>query len=97
MPQRYRLALRKSAARDLAAIYEFGYRQWGEERADLYYDMLLKHFDQLCGNPYLYPSADHIRPGYRRSLCGVHSIFYRVSETAVEVMAIIGRQEFRET
>jgi toxin ParE1/3/4 len=41
----------------------------------------------------LYPAADEIREGYRRSVCGVDTIYYRVVDDAVEIMAIIGRQD----
>lgn len=94
MPQNYRLKISASADRDLTAIYEYGFTQWGEERADAYYDALTHHLHQLCDNPLLYAAVDDIRPGYRRSVSGVHSVYYRVTIDAVEVMAIIGRQEF---
>ncbi len=94
MPRAYTLKISASADRDLATLYEFGFAQWGEERADLYYDALIDHFRKLCANPFLYPTVDDIRPGYRRSLCGVHSVNYKVTDTAVEVMAVIGRQNF---
>jgi toxin ParE1/3/4 len=45
----------------------------------------------------LYPSVDSIRPGYRRSVCGVDNIFYRLSEDeTVEIIAILGRQVYPE-
>jgi toxin ParE1/3/4 len=94
MPRTYKLKLSEVADRDLSALYEYGFVQWGEERADLYYDALTDHFRQLCDNPFLYAAADEIRPGYRRSICGVHSIYYRVADDTVEVMAVIGRQDF---
>lgn len=31
-------------------IYEYGFKQWGEERADTYYDALIDHLHQLCDN-----------------------------------------------
>jgi len=94
MPRTYELKISAAADRDLATLYEYGFVHWGEDRADLYYDALIDHFQRLCDNPFLYPAADDIRPGYRRSICGVHSIYYRVTDTAVEVMAVIGRQDF---
>ncbi|POF31675.1 type II toxin-antitoxin system RelE/ParE family toxin [Roseibium marinum] len=94
MPPKYKLKTSLSAERDLATIYEYGFVQWGEERADLYYDALIDHLQQLRDTPFLYAAVDDIRPGYRRSNCGVHSIYFKVTDTAVEVMAVIGRQEF---
>ena len=94
MPQSYRLKVSASADSDLNAIYEYGFIQWGEERADSYYNDLIMHFEQICENPFLYAAVDHIRPGYRRSICGVHSVYYRVTNDSVEIMALIGQQNF---
>lgn len=88
----YKLKISASADHDLDAIYEYGFKHWGEEQADIYYDGLINHFDQLCENPFIYATVDDIRAGYRRSICGVHSVYYRVTQDEVEVMAIIGRQ-----
>ncbi len=41
----------------------------------------------------LYPAVDHIRVGYRRSVCGAHSIYYRIEGEGVEIIRIIGRQD----
>ena len=95
MPDHYALRLSTMAEADLEEIYEHGFTRWGESQADSYYDGLLAHFDLLCSNPYLFIAVDEIRPGYRRSVCGVHAIYYRVAEHAIEVMAIVGRQDAR--
>jgi len=34
-----------------------------------------------------------IRPGYRRSLCGKDSVFYRIDGSTIEIMAILGKQD----
>lgn len=94
MPDRYKLRLSAEADRDLDQIYEYGFRQWGEVQADNYFDELGAHLNQLTENPYLYAAVDDIRPGYRRSVCGSHSVYYRVTGEWVEIMAIIGRQDF---
>jgi toxin ParE1/3/4 len=93
MTQNYKLKISNVADGDLDAIYEYGFRQWGETQADRYYDDLLSHFEDLLKNPFLYASVDDIRPGYRRSLCGAHSIYYRITGEFVEIMAVIGRQD----
>lgn len=85
----YKLVLTSEAESDLEAIYRDGYQKWGEAQADQYYDAILDHFNILCENPYLFRAVDEIRVGYRRSICGKHSIFYRVSEDAVEIMGLV--------
>ena len=86
--------LTEDAKYDLKRIYRYGVKEFGEAQADLYYDMLFRHFEKIADNPYLYQTVDHIRKGYRRSVCGVDSIFYRVIDDTVEIISILGRQDF---
>jgi toxin ParE1/3/4 len=90
----YRLT--PSAKADLCRIYNRGLQQWGETRADAYYNDFFDRFEQLVQQPYLYQAVDDIREGYRRSVCGVDSIYYRVDGDTVEIMAIIGQQDLGE-
>jgi toxin ParE1/3/4 len=85
--------LTEDAKDDLRRIYRYGVREFGEVRADLYYDALFKRFEEIAENPHLYQAVDYIRKGYRRSVCGVDSIFYRVIDDVVEITAILGRQD----
>jgi toxin ParE1/3/4 len=43
-----------------------------------------------------YQAVDEIRKGYRRSVCGVDSIYYRIKGDDVEIMAIIGQQDIEK-
>lgn len=88
------LKLSAVAKNDLREIYRYGFLTWGERQADEYRDALLAHFETLCENPFLFQAVDEIREGYRRSVCKSHSIYYLVSESEVEVMAVIKHQEF---
>lgn len=85
----YRLVLTVEADQDLDALYNDGYQAWGESQADKYYDAILVHFDVLCDNPYLFRAVDEIREGYRRSVCGKHSIFYRIVDDTIEIMGLV--------
>ena len=86
----YRLT--QAAKEDLRQIYFYRFETWGEAAADQYYNHFFDRFEQIAAQPYLYPSADFIRQGYRRSVCGVHSIYYRIENDTVEIMAILGSQ-----
>jgi len=44
----------------------------------------------------LYPTVDDIREGYRRSVCGTDSIYYRIEVQTIEIMAVIGQQDVDE-
>ena len=74
-------------------IYRHGVREYGNALADQYYNALFDRFEELAEQPYLYQAVDEIREGYRRSVCGVDSIYYRVEGDTVEIMAILGQQD----
>ncbi len=84
--------LRDEAEADLIRIHQWGVRHHGEEQADRYFAVFFDHFEQLAEQPLLYPVSD-IREGYRRSVCGKDSVFYRIDGETVEIMAVIGQQD----
>lgn len=90
MPSRYRLS--RAADTDLERLYDWGIDQFGLNAADEYYDALLTRFDEIAKSPLLWQSVDHIRAGYRRSVCGVHSIYYKIDGDEVIVIRILGRE-----
>ena len=88
--------LSEEAKADLIRIHQRGVREYGQTQADKYYAAFFDRFEQLARQPYLYQAVDDIREGYRRSVCGVDSIYYRVDDETVEIMAIIGQQDLDE-
>ena len=86
----YRLS--EEAKFDLINIHHFGTYKFGESQADKYYHTFFEQFKVICENPYLFPLVDYIRKGYRRCVCGVDNIYFRIEDNTVEIMAIIGRQ-----
>ena len=88
----YRLS--EDAEVDIRRLYRYGIETFGLTQADLYFDGLFERFGQIAERPHLYPSVEHIRPGYRRSVFGVHSIYYRVGpDGRVDIMRILGRED----
>jgi toxin ParE1/3/4 len=86
----YRLT--PDAEEDLWRIYHWGFCKYGEAQADEYYSAFFDRFERLAEQPLLYPPIEDIREGYRRSVCGVDTIYYRVVGDDVEIMNILGRQ-----
>lgn len=86
----YRLS--NGAKEDLIRIHQFGVSQFGMAQADNYFNAFFDQFEIIAKRPFAFESVDYIRAGYRRCVCGVDSIYYRISENTVEVMAIVGRQ-----
>ena len=84
-----------AAAADMRRIWDYGFEHWGTTKADRYHSALLERFEQIAEQPLLYPLVDHMREGYRRSVCGRDSIYYRIIGEEVEIMAVIGRQNVK--
>jgi len=85
--------LNEEAKMDLAQIYWRGRQEYTEAQADGYYEAFFERFEELAEMPYKYQAVDHVREGYRRSVCGVDSIYYRLNGDVVEIMRILGRQD----
>lgn len=88
---KYRLS--NEAKKDLIRIHHYGIEKFGETQADKYFDSFFEHFDIIAQRPFSFESIDYIKTGYRRCVFGSDSIFYRINNGIVEIMAIIGRQD----
>ena len=85
--------LSNAVKEDLIRIHNYGAERFGLAQADKYFDTFFDYFEIIAKNPFSFEAVDYIRSGYRRCVCGVDSIFYRVQDDLVEIMAIIGRQD----
>ena len=88
----YRLS--NEVKEDLIRIHRYGIEKFGVTQADKYFDSFFENFDIIAQRPFSFESVDHIKTGYRRCVCGSDSIFYRLNNGVVEIMAIVGRQDF---
>ncbi len=89
----YRLS--NEAREDLIRIHHYGVERFGMAQADNYFDSFFKYFDIIAQQPFSFESVDYIKKGYRRCACGSDSIYYRVNDDIVEIMAIVGRQDLK--
>ena len=90
---KYRIS--NAAKEDLIKIHQYGVNQFGVKQADKYFNSFFKYFDIIAQRPLSFEAVEFIRPGYRRCVCGSDSIYFRVSDGVVEIMTIIGRQDFK--
>lgn len=90
----YRLT--NEAKNDLIRIHQYGVQKFGMIQADKYFNSFFEYFDIIAENPFSFESVDHIKKGYRRCVCGVDSIYSRLNNDTVEIIAIIGRQDLNE-
>jgi toxin ParE1/3/4 len=88
---KYRLS--NEAKEDLIRIHHYGIAKFGETQADKYFDAFFEYFEIIARQPFSFESVDYIKTGYRRCVCGSDSIFYRLNNGVVEIMAIVGRQD----
>jgi len=87
----YRLS--NEAKNDLIRIHQFGVKKFGLTQADKYFDAFFEYFEIIAERPYSFESVDYLKIGYRRCVCGVDSIFFKVNGDIVEIMAIVGGQD----
>ncbi|MCT4589327.1 MAG: type II toxin-antitoxin system RelE/ParE family toxin [Carboxylicivirga sp.] len=85
--------LSNSAKQDLIRIHHFGVEKFGEAQADKYFKTFFAYFEIIAERPYTFESVDYIKSGYRRCVCGSDSIYYRINNETVEIMAIVGMQD----
>lgn len=85
--------LSNQAKEDLIRIHHYGVLNFGEAQADIYFDNFFNFFDIIAQRPLSFEAVDFLKPGYRRCVCGVDSIFYKINGTSVEIMTILGRQD----
>ncbi len=87
-----RFRISPSAKVDLERIWFYGLEQRVEKAADEYHGAFFQHFEELAVQPLLYPESN-VRQGYRRSVCGKDSVFYRLDNETVEIMAVLGKED----
>lgn len=92
MPK-YRIS--KNARADLIRIHQYGVLRFGMAQTDQYFETFFDHFDIIASQPYAFEAVDGIRKGYRRCAYGSDSIYYRINEGVVEIMANVGRQDLK--
>lgn len=91
---RYKITI--EAKEDLIRIYHYGLQRFGEKQADKYYESFFKYFEMIAERPYSFESVNSIKTGYRRCVCGSDSIFFKINEDTVDIMAIIGKQDLEK-
>jgi toxin ParE1/3/4 len=90
----YNYFLTREAKEDLWRIYEFGVRVFGEQQADKYLLMLHECFEKILSNPFMFPVVINHNGVERYCVCGVDTIYYNIKSNEIEIITIIGRQDF---
>lgn len=90
----FKYKLNIQAEEDIIRIFEYGIEQFGLVQANKYYEMLFECFSKIASDPLMFPEASKYRKGYRYCVCGVDVIFYKINFNEIEIMAIVGRQNY---
>ncbi len=86
----YRLS--QAADEDLDRLFDHGIDRFGLDQAIEYLDGLIRRFSALTETPDQWQAVEHIRSGYRRSVYGSHSIYYRMDADDIVVVRILGQE-----
>ncbi len=82
--------LSRSAQADLAEIWDYSTRHWGEDRADRYILAIREACDALADGRRQGRVIDAIRPGYRKLPIASHVLFFRrTAGGVIEVVRIL--------
>jgi toxin ParE1/3/4 len=90
---KYRLS--NDAKDDLILIHRYGVKKFGIQQADKYFEMFFEYFNIIAKRPYSFESVEYIKEGYRRCVCGSDSIYYKINNETVDIMAIVGKQDLK--
>ncbi|MDI1255129.1 MAG: type II toxin-antitoxin system RelE/ParE family toxin [Flavobacterium sp.] len=90
----YRYHLSFEAEEDIVRIFEFGFGRFGLQQANKYYDMMYDCFDKIASNPFMFPIVSNYKNADRYCVCGVDTIYYNIKVDEIEIITIIGRQDF---
>tara|TARA_R100000951_G_scaffold62635_1_gene52548 strand:+ start:338 stop:622 length:285 start_codon:yes stop_codon:yes gene_type:complete len=88
--------LSNEAKEDLIRIHQYGIKRFGMNQADKYFDSFFDYFEIIAKRPLSFEAVDFIKPGYRRCVSGVDTIYFRIADDVVEIMTIIGRQDLNQ-
>ena len=86
--------LTREAKEDLLRIYEFGVYYFGTPQADKYFNTMHDCFAKIASNPYMFPVNIRYNDVERYCVCGADTIYYNIKNDDVEIITIIGRQDY---
>lgn len=88
----YKLSI--EAEEDIIRIFEYGISQFGVVQAAKYYDMLFECFNNIASNPLMFPVDFKHNNIERYCVCGIDTIYFNIKVDVVEIITIVGRQNF---
>ncbi len=90
--KKLKLEIREEAYKDLESIWFYTFQEWSLKQADKYYNEINDAINNLCLNPEMGKSAEHLRKGYHVFKINFHLIFYITNEHELDVIRILHSQ-----
>ena len=85
-------ALKPRAEQDLEEIWDYTVRRWGVDQAETYIRSLWRDFGLIAADPHSGRSCPEIREGYWKRTCGSHVVFYRITDTGIEIGRVLHKR-----
>lgn len=82
--------LTNAADEDLVELYTYSFLEFGEHRADAYFESLDDCLQRLADNPQLGMDVTGLRRDYYRFVHQRHSIYYKKSRSGILIVRILG-------
>ena len=87
------LVIAPAAKNDLKEIYLYGLRQWGKPRSEAYLEDLKNTLWSLLNHPHMGTERPELLTGIRSLPLVSHSIFYRTTANAIEIIRILHNRQ----
>lgn len=85
-----KIHIQRKAQQDLENIWLYSFKQWGEKKADEYYDDLIEAINYtLLHNNNIGVDCDYIRTGYRQYQVNEHLIFYKLTSAKIHIIRVL--------
>ncbi|THB66913.1 MAG: type II toxin-antitoxin system RelE/ParE family toxin [Gammaproteobacteria bacterium] len=90
----HQIVIAPAAKDDLKLMYQYGLRQWGQERSDRYISEIKRLIWLLVEQPFMGTERPELLSNIRSLPIKSHILFYRIISTKVEIVRILhGRQD----
>ena len=84
-----RFVLTPRAQSDLDEIWDYTADRWGLDQAETYTRQIAKDIQKVAERPSLGSECKEVRRGYRQYPSGSHVLFYRTTDSGIDVVRIL--------
>ena len=92
-----RLLWSSEAEGDLLSVWHYGVQEWSPSTADKHEHLIWRACNRLREHPELGRTRDELLLGMRSILINPHVVFYRISDSAIEIIRVTHQHEDIET